>query len=544
MKGAPSACSANYVPLTPIIFLERAATVYADQVSVVYGDVRFSWKETHARCLRLASALVDLGVNPLDIVAVLAPNIPEHYELHFAVPMAGAVISALNTKLDATTLSVILEQLEAKIMLVDYQFVEVVLNSFNLLSQRKCKPPLLVVMPDHSKQPSFIFKHLPPDTLNFDQLLEKGRADFEIRMPSNECNPISVNYTSGSTGTPKGAVYSHRGAYLNSLAAISRFDMKPQPVFLWTVDMFRCNGWCFTWAMATLGGTNICLRNVSAKAIFDAISLHNVNHLCGPPALLNAIADAPSSEQKPLPLGVSITVAGVLPPSQVFCVVAELGFSVNVGYGMTEAMGPVLVRPWKPNSGCELTEQLSYGDQGLPIFMMEGIDVKDPNTMKSTPCDGKTIGEIMFKGNTMMLGYLKNPQATKEAFREGWYRTGDLGTKQRDGSVRLKDRAKDMIYPKGEAVSSLQVEAVLLSHPKVLNAAVVGKYDEHMVESPFAVIKLKEGCGATVEDIIRFCKAKLDTHMVPQSVVFGDLPVNSTGKVQKFLIREKIKCGG
>ncbi|KAK4262011.1 hypothetical protein QN277_027627 [Acacia crassicarpa] len=544
MKGAPSACSANYVSMTPIRFLERAATVHADKPSIVYGGLWFSWKETHGRCLSLASALLNLGISHLDIVAALAPNIPELYELHFAVPMAGAVISALNTNLDATTLSVILEQLEAKIMFVDYQFIEVVLNSFNIISHGKCKPPQLVVIHDYNKQPSFIFKNLPPDTLNFNQLLEKGRADFEIRMPTNECDPISVNYTSGSTGTPKGAVYSHRGAYLNSLAAISRFDMKPMPVFLWTVDMFRCNGWCFTWAMAALGGTNICLRNVSAKAMFDEISLHNVTHLCGPPALLNVIADAPQSEKKPLPLGVSITVAGVLPPFQVFHKVAELGFSVNVGYGMTEAMGPVLVRPWKPNSGDELTEHISYGDEGLTLFMMEGFDVKDPNTMKSTPCDGKTIGEIMFRGNTMMLGYLKNQQLTKEAFREGWYRTGDLGTKQKDGSIRLKDRAKDMIYSSGEAVSSLEVEAVLLSHPKVLNAAVVGKYDEQMVESPFAVIKLKEGCWTTVEDIIRFCKARLDTHMVPQSVVFGDLPVNSTGKVQKFLIREKIKCGG
>ncbi|XP_028774597.1 probable acyl-activating enzyme 1, peroxisomal [Neltuma alba] len=534
MKEAPSACSANYVPLTPITFLERAATVYSDKPSVVYGDVRFTWKETHGRCLRLASALVNLGISHLDIVAALAPNIPEHYELHFAVPMAGAVIASLNTKWDATTLSEILEQLEAKIMFVDYHFVDVALDSFHKMCKRKCKPPLLVVIPDHNKP------NLPPDDLYFNQLLEKGQADFKIRMPSSECDPISVNYTSGSTGTPKGAVYSHRGGLLNSAAAVSRFDMKPMPVFLWTVDMFRCNGWGLAWAMASLGGTNICLRNVSAKAMLDAIFRHNVTHLCGPPVLLNVIADAPQSEHKPLPPGVSITVAGVLPPRQVFCKVAELGFNVNIGYGMTESMGPVLVRPWIPNSGDEPTEQLSYGDQGRPILMMEGIDVKDPNTMESTPCDGRTIGEIMFKGNTMMLGYLKNQQATKEAFREGWYRTGDLATRQRDGSIRLKDRANDMIYSEGGAVSSLEVEAVLLRHPKVLNAAVVG-YKERTAESPFAFIKLKKECRATVEDIIRFCKARLEAHMVPQRVVFGDLPGNSTGNVQKFLIRKKIK---
>lgn len=472
-------------------------------------------------------------------VAALAPNIPELYELHFAVPMAGAVLSALNPKLDVMTLAVILEQLEAKLIFVDYQFVEVALKAFELMSQRKCKLPLIVLIPDYTQKTSSTVKNLPSDTLNFNELLAKGQAEFETVVPSNECNPISVNYTSGSTGTPKGAVYSHRGAYLNALAAISRFDMKQMSVFLWTVDMFRCNGWCLPWAMAALGGTNVCLRNVSSKAIFDLIHLHKVTHLCGAPNLLNIIADAPPCDHRPTLLGVNvnITVAGVLPPFQVLCKVEELGFTVNIGYGMTEAMGPVLVRPWKPNSRNELTKQPSYSDPWL--------DVKDPETMKSTPCDGKTIGEIMFRGNILMVGYLKNPLATEEAFRGGWYRTGDLGMKLEDGGVRLKDRAEDMIYSEGEAVSSLEVEAVLLSHPKVLNAAVVRKCDDHLVESPFAVVKLKEGCGgAAGEDIVKFCEATLEAHMVPKMVVFGDLPVNSTGKVQKFLIREKIKCNG
>ncbi|XP_061346029.1 butanoate--CoA ligase AAE1-like [Gastrolobium bilobum] len=529
------------VPLSPITFLARAATDYGDKVSIIYNDhVRFSWRETHERCVKLASSLFNLGISHGDIVAALVPNIPALYELHFSVPMAGAILSALNTKLDVTTLALILEQLEfCKVIFVDYQFIDSALKASEIISQRKCKPPLIVLILDYDQKPSFLVKDIPPGTLNYNELLENGEPDFETLIPSNEYNPISVNYTSGSTGTPKGVVYSHRGAYLNSLAAISRFDMKPMPVFLWTVDMFRCNGWCFTWAMSALGGTNICLRNVTAKDIFDAIHLHKVTHLCGAPTLLEIIADSLPSDQRPLPLRVNVTVAGVLPPFPVLNKVSELGFDVSIGYGMTEALGPVILRRWKPNSDDEYTK-LNYGEQGLPDLMMEE-DVKDPKTMKSTPHDGKTIGEIMFKGNTLMLEYFKNSQATEEAFRGGWYRTGDLAVRQPNGSINLKDRAKDIIYSKGEAVSSLEVEAVLLNHPNVLKAAVVRRYDECLVESPCAIVTLKDGCSATVEDIIKFCEDHLATHMVPKNVIFEDLPVSSTGKVQKFLIREKIE---
>ncbi|KAI4327819.1 hypothetical protein L6164_020236 [Bauhinia variegata] len=536
----PVPCSANYVALSPISFLERASRVYGDRPAVVYGDlVRFSWKQIHQQCVKLASALVNLGISHSDFVAALAPNIPPLYELHFGVPMAGAVLSAINFNLDATTLALVLEQLEAKIIFVDYQFVEDVLQAFDIMSQRKCKSPLLVLMSDYDQKSSPSFKGLPPGTLNYNDLISNGKLDFEIIKPSNECCPITVNYTSGSTGICKGAVYSHRAAYLNSLAAISRFDLKSTPVFLWTVDMFRCNGWCFPWTMAAVGGINICLRNVSAKAIFDAIHLHKVTHLCGPPTLLNIIADAPASDQRPLPFSVNVTVAGVLPPFQILKKVTELGFVVCVGYGMTEALGPVMVRPWKASSD---SEPINYGDQELPYYMMEGVDVKDPKTMKSTPSDGKTIGEIMFKSNTLMSGYLKNPKATEEAFRSGWYRTGDLAIRQPDGAIILKDRAKDIIYSKEEAISSLEIEAVLVSHPKVLKAAVVGKYDDLLEVSPCAFVTLNDGCDATVQDIIDFCEDRLATHMVPKSVIFGDIPVNSTGKVQKFLLRERVKA--
>ncbi|OIV94877.1 hypothetical protein TanjilG_22074 [Lupinus angustifolius] len=544
-------CSANYVPLSPITFLEQAATAYGDdKISIIYGHhVRFSWRQTHQRCLKLASSLVKFGISNGDIVAAFAPNIPALYELHFGAPMAGGVLSALNTSLDATTLVLLLEQLEScKIMFVDYQFIDSALKALEIMSQRKCKPPLIVLITDYYDQKqSFLAKDmLPKNTLNYNEFLAMGEPDFETLRPSNEFDPISVNFTSGSTGTPKGVVYSHRGAYLNSLAAISRFDMKPIPVFLWTVDMFRCNGWCFTWAMAALGGTNVCLRNVSARDIFDAIHLHKVTHLCGAPTLLVMNADASSYDQKPFPHRVKVTVAGALPPFQIINKVAtKLGFDVSIGYGMTETMGPVILRQWKPNSDDEHTKfnYHYHGEQGLPDFMMQEVDVKDPNTMKSTPHDGKTIGEIMFKGNTLMLGYHKNSQATEEAFRCGWYRTSDLGVREHNGSITLKDRAKDIIYSKGESISTLEIETVLLSHPMILKAAVVGKYDDDRLleSSPYAVVRLKDGYSASVEDIIKFCEENLATHMVPKYVVFGDLPVNSTGKVQKFLIREKIK---
>lgn len=542
-------CSANYTPLTPVSFLERAANVYGDKVSIIYGADKTTWGETHKRCIKLASALVHLGISRGDIVVAFAPNIPALLELHFGVPMAGAIISALNTKLDTTMLALLLEQLEAKMIFVYYEFIEVVLEALTMLSKRKGKPPQLVLIGDqYDQKSSSIVKETPPGSLNYNDLLAMGQADFEIIRPNNECDPISVNYTSGSTGVPKGAIYSHRATYLNSLATIFRIDMRRMPVFLWTVDMFRCNGWCFTWAVAAIGGTNICLGStLTAKLIFDAIFVHNVTHLCGKPIILNIIAESPACDQRKLPFKVDIIAAGALPTTQVLNKVVELGFNVNHGYGMTEALGPAIVTPWTPESQCcsTLDEQAkTKRREGRHNLMIDGVDVKDPNSMKSIPCDGKTIGEVMFKGNTMMSGYLKNPKATQEAFKGGWYRTGDIAVRHPGGCIEMKDRAKDIIIScGGEIVSTIEVEAVLLSHPKVLEAAVVGS---NCTNRPCAFVKMKEGCGGAceAEEIIEFCGERLPKYMVPHSVVFGDLPVNSTGKIQKFLLREKAKAIG
>ncbi|KAG1361055.1 Acetate/butyrate--CoA ligase AAE7, peroxisomal [Cocos nucifera] len=545
MEGAVR-CSANYVPLTPISFLERAAVVYGDRASVVHGSTTYSWRETRDRCLRLASALSRLGISRGDVVAALAPNIPAMYELHFGVPMTGAILCTLNTRHDSAMLSVLLKHSEAKVVFVDDQLLEVTQGALKLLSQAKAKPPFLVIISESSGSPPAVPNFAASVNEEYETLLETAPSQFEIKWPVDECDPISLNYTSGTTSRPKGVIYSHRGAYLNAIATVLLNDMTTMPVYLWTVPMFHCNGWCLTWGIAAQGGTNICIRNVSAEVIFENIALHKVTHMGGAPTVLNMIVNAPIAEQKPLPGRVTVMTGAAPPPPQVLYKMEDLGFHVIHSYGLTETYGPGTVCTWKPEWDSLPAEERARlkSRQGLQHLAIEELDVKDPVTLKSVPADGKTMGEVMLRGNAVMNGYYKDLNATNEAMSGGWFRSGDLGVRHADGYVKLKDRSKDIIISGGENISTIEVESVLFGHPAVLETAVVGRPDDYWGETPCAFVKLKEGTHVGAEEIIRFCRARLPHYMAPRTVVFEDLPKTSTGKTQKFVLREKAKAMG
>lgn len=536
-------CSANYVALSPISFLRRAAVVYRDRDSLVYGDVRYTWGETFHRCTKLASSLSLLGISRRDVVAALAPNVPAMYELHFGVPMAGAVLCTLNVRLNSNMVSLLLEHSEAKICFVDYEYLGVAKEAFDVLSKKGTKLPRIVLISD---SPSSMNTFSLDGNLDYDKLLSMGRSSFDIKWPIDECDPISLNYTSGTTSSPKGVVYSHRGAYLNSLAAALLNEMPSMPTYLWTVPMFHCNGWCLTWALAAQGGTNICLRNVSAKGIFESIFRHKVTHMSGAPTVLNIIINASASERKPLLGKVAVMTGGAPPPPHVLFKMQEIGFHVTHSYGLTETYGPGTVCTWKPEWDSLPPESQAKikARQGLHHLGLEEMDIKDPKTMMSVPPDAKTMGEVMFRGNTVMNGYLKDSVSTKEAFKDGWFRSGDIGVKHPDGYIELKDRSKDIIISGGENISTIEVEAALFSHPLILEAAVVGRPDEHWGETPCAFVKLKDGCTASAEEIIKHCRDNLPHYMAPRTVVFEDLPKTSTGKTQKFVLRAKAKAMG
>ncbi|TYI39656.1 hypothetical protein ES332_A02G109700v1 [Gossypium tomentosum] len=429
-------CSANFVPLTPITFLDRAAVIYPDSVSLVHGDVKYTWKQTRQRCVRLASALAQLGIAPRHVVAVLAPNVPAMYELHFGVPMAGAVLCTLNIRHDSSMVAVLLKHSEAKFLFVDYEFLHIAEGALKILSNTSAKLPQLVLIPDHDRQvPSRSNSNSTSANLDYDSLLAMGKLDFDIRRPEDEWEPISLNYTSGTTSSPKGVIYSHRGAYLNSLATILLNEMASMPVYLWTVPMFHCNGWCLTWAVAAQGGTNVCLRNVSAGGIFSNIAKYKVTHMGGAPTVLNMIINALARNQRRLPGKVVIMTGAAPPPPYVLFKMDELGFRVVHSYGLTETYGPGTVCTWKPewDSLPRDVQAKIKARQGLNHLGIEEIDVKDPVTMNSMPPDASSIGEVMFRGNTVMNGYLKNIKATKDAFNGGWFRSGDLGVRHPDG---------------------------------------------------------------------------------------------------------------
>ncbi|KAI3665283.1 hypothetical protein L6452_43907 [Arctium lappa] len=529
-------CEANYVPLTPISFLKRASFVYRKSPSVIYGDTVYTWNETCDRCVKLASALTLLGVNRGEVVAALAPNIPALYELQFGAPMAGAVLSALNTRLDPPTLAIKLHQLEPKIIFVDHQFIQIVLEAFKQQSPGKPAPPRLVLMGGKN------CTGVPSSAMNYDDLLSLGKPDFKIIHPNDECDPISISFTSGSTGKPKGVVYSHRAAYLNSLAVIFRYDMRKMPVFLWTVDMFRCNGWCFPWVVAALGGTNVFLREeANAEAIFHSIVIHKVTHLCGAPIILDKIANLKSTEQQVIPTRVDVIVAGPLPSSEIISKVESFGFEIHHGYGMTEALGPMTDRCLRTSGDDERLRIRCR--EGTHNILMEDVDVKNSDTMISVPSDGKTIGEVVFRGNVVMLGYFNDIEGTNKAFKDGWYKTGDLGIRNPNGGIVMKDRVLDSIITKGEIVSTMDIEHVIKSHPFVMEVAVVGKPDKIVGEIPSAFITLKDECFLSSNDVIKFCEEKLlPRSMVPINVSFGNLPMNSTGKILKYVLRETVKA--
>ncbi|KAK9074803.1 hypothetical protein SSX86_003122 [Deinandra increscens subsp. villosa] len=531
-------CSANYVPLSPISFLERAADVYRDRTSVIYGSEKFTWEETHSRCVKMASALTQLGISRGDVVATLAPNVPAMQELHFAVPMAGAVLCTLNTRHDSNMLATLLTHSETKILFVDPQFLATALTSLSLLH----KPPIVVLITGEDDGPN----DLNSNAFRYETLMEGGVTGFSVVRPSDEWDPISLNYTSGTTSRPKGVVYSHRGAYLNSIATVFMHGMGARSTYLWSVPMFHCNGWCVAWGLAAIGGTNICIRRCDPKDIFDNISRHKVTHMGGAPTVLNMIVNSPVSERKPLPHRVEIMTGGAPPPPLILSKMEELGFGVSHLYGLTETYGPGTLCLWKPEwDSLPVEERLKLKTrQGVRHLGLEAVDVKDPISMESVECDGKSIGEIMFRGNTVMSGYLKDTKATEEAFSGGWFRSGDLAVKHPDGYIEVKDRSKDIIISGGENISTVEIETVIYSHPAVLEVAVVARPDNHWGQTPCAFVKLKDGFSVDGQDIIDYCRNRMPHYMAPKTVVFEDLPRTSTGKVQKFLLREKAKSLG
>ncbi len=525
---------ANYTPLTPVSFLAKAAAVYPERVAVIHGAVRRTWRETYARCRRLASALERRGIGRGDTVAALLPNVPAMMELHFAPAMIGAVLNTLNTRLDAEALAFMLDHGEAKVVFVDPELAGTLARALELAKVR----PLVVDVADATFEGGQAVGEI-----EYEQLLAEGDAAFEWRFPLDEWDAITLNYTSGTTGNPKGVVYHYRGAYLNAINNILDWSMPKHAVYLWTLPMFHCNGWCFNWTMAAAAGTNVCLRKVEAKAILDAIRSHKVTHYCGAPIVHSMLLNAPAELKRGIDHEVHCLVAAAPPPAAVIEGMARMGFDITHVYGLTETYGPAAVCAKHPEwAALPLEEQVRRnGRQGVAYLLEEGMTVRDPRTMREVPPDGETMGEIMFRGNITMKGYLKNPKATEEAFGGGWFHSGDLAVLHPDGYVKIRDRSKDVIISGGENISSQEVEDVLHGHPAVLLAAVVAQPDPKWGETPCAFVELKEGISVTPEELIEFCRARMARFKVPKSVVFGPLPRTSTGKIQKFVLREKAK---
>jgi len=526
--------AANFTSLTPLSFIERTARVFPDRTAVVHGETQRSWTETYQRCIKLASALNRRGINKGDTVAMMLPNVPASLEAHFGVPMCGAVLNALNIRLDAKTIAFILDHGEAEVLLTDKEFAPVINEALSL-----CEAKPLVIDVDDA---------LAPDgdllgEIEYEAFLAEGNAGYDWQYPENEWDAISLNYTSGTTGNPKGVVYHHRGAALNSLGNITAWAMPQRPKYLWTLPMFHCNGWCFPWTVTALAGTHICLRRTEPGPIYQSIIDHQVTHMCGAPIVMGMLVNASSQEQKTLPHSVKILTAGAAPPSAIVEQIEVLGFDVTHAYGLTECYGPGVVSEWHPEWDELPTAEKSVkkARQGVPYLVMQDLTVMDPETMQKTPADAQTMGEVFMRGNNLMKGYLKNETATEKAFLGGWFHTGDLGVMHPDGYIELKDRSKDIIISGGENISTIEVEGVLYQHPAVAEAAVVAKPDEKWGETPCAFVALKEEAESSEEELIQFCRDNLAHFKCPKKIVFTELPKTATGKIQKFILREQAK---
>uniref|UniRef100_A0ACD5W6P3 Uncharacterized protein n=1 Tax=Avena sativa TaxID=4498 RepID=A0ACD5W6P3_AVESA len=536
---------ANSIPLTPLGFLERAATVYGDCPSVVYHDTVFTWSQTSRRCLRLASALVSLGISRRDVVSVLLPNVPAMYEAQFGVPMSGAVLNSINTRLDARTVSVLLHHSGSKLVLVDPALLPLLDDALRLLPTGHPAPRVVIVEDPHEKE-----KELPstPTTAltTYERLLETGDPEFAWVRPESEWDPIVLNYTSGTTSAPKGVVHCHRGIFLVALDSLVTWSVPERPTYLWTLPMFHSNGWSYPWGMAVVGGTNVCLRRVDAGEVYNAIAERGVTHLCGAPVVLNMLANAPEGVRKPLPRKVRILTAGSPPPAAVLYRAEAVGFDVTHGFGMTETAGVVVSCAWKGEwNRLPASERARLkARQGVRTPGMAEVDIVDGETGRSVPRDGSTMGEIVLRGACVTLGYYKDGEATRAAIREdGWLYTGDVGVMHPDGYLEIRDRSKDVIISGGENISSVEVESVLYGHPAVNEAAVVARPDEFWGETPCAFVSLKDGAAATTAaEVIAWSRERMAGYMVPKTVVFrGELPKTSTGKVQKNVLRKLAK---
>lgn len=526
--------SANYEALTPITFMERAASVYPEKLAVVHGNVRRTWGETWTRCRQLASALTQQGIGKGDTVAIMCPNLPEHFEAHFGVPMTGAVLNSINTRLDAKTVAFILQHAEAKVLLTDREMTPIVRHALEMMDE----PPMVIDIDD----PQFEGGELLGET-TYEDFIANGDPAFEWHRPDSEWDAISLNYTSGTTGDPKGVVYHHRGAHLNAVSNVVSWEMPNHTTYLWTLPMFHCNGWCFPWTMAVVAGTSVCLRHVRADAIISLIKEEKVDHLCGAPIVLSMIANAPAEMREGLDHAVKVMTAGAPPPAAVIQAMEAINFDVTQVYGLTETYGPCVVSAWNDKWDGESIEARAKlkARQGVRVQLQDGLMVADTATMEPVPQDGETMGEIMMRGNIVMKGYLKNNKTTQASFEGGWFHSGDLAVWHEDGYVEIKDRSKDIIISGGENISSIEVEDALYKHPKVQDVAIVAKPDEKWGEVPCAFISLKPDTEATEQEIIDYCRENLARFKAPKQVIFTELPRTSTGKVQKFILRQWAK---